>query len=287
MRKLFLFASTWLVLSSVHAQKYSFKKGKINADDVTIAKYNSKGGMFKLYKIDINSLENQPLMHIQEKAYDFKSPFVENTRYWLSISFPNSTQAPINIALPNRTLEKVIMEQLFKDGMPSLIKDGQLDAVAIAQFQAANHYNFEADSLAFQKMEEENKARIATVMPRDLSKPIELRPAGNKGNHITLLDVYQADLLIGRVEKKTSTLSTFNGAPRYSYSVWMKTVPYTFLGTEYNFSPVAFLREADPSFDNDVIMMKDKRVVKFKTPGATVANAEYSFVKMLIDTGNL
>ena len=283
MKKSLLFLPTALFAIGINAQTYAFKKGKINADDTPIAKYDGKGGVFKNLKIKITSLDEQPLINIEQFNHDFKNPLFSDDKRWLIISFQTKPEKTFAYRLDQGMTEKQTLGQLFKDGTASLIKDNRLNDADVEKFIAANNYDYKADSLAIIKMEEENKARIKTRVPRDTKQPVELRPAGKQGE-LQLFDIYQANVLIGRVEKRIRTNSM---TPNYDYSVWMKTEPFTFDGKQYAYSPVAFFENASGTFDNTVTFMFDKSETKFKTPGASYTSAEYSFVTMLINAGDL
>jgi hypothetical protein len=283
MKKSLLFLVTALSVFGINAQTYSIKKGKISVDDIPIAKYDSKGGVFKNLKIKITSLDEQPLINIEAFNHDFKNPLFSDDKRWLVISLQTNPERTFAYRLGGPMSQKEALGQLFKDGTTSLIKDNKLNEAEIEKFIAANNYDFKADSLAIIKMEEENRVRIKTRVPRDTKQPVELRPAGTQGE-LHLFDIYQANVLIGRLEKRIRTNSM---TPNYDYSVWMKTEPFTFDGKQYAFSPVAFFEDASGTFDNRVIFMINKSEEKFKTPGASYASAEYSFVTMLINAGDL
>lgn len=283
MKKKLLFSAAALFSLFSNAQNISFKKGKINADNVAIAKYDGKGGVFKNLKIKVTSLDEQPLINIEQFNHDFENPIFTDDKRWLLISFESNPSKTCAYQLDKGMTEKQVMEYVFKNNQAPLIKDNKLDPAAVEKFVASNNYDYKADSLAIIKMEAENKARIATLVPRDKSKPVELRPAGKAGI-LHYFDIYQANILIGRLEKR---IDLDRMTPKYDYSVWMKTEPYSFNGKEYTFSPVAFFKDASPTFDNKVIMMKNKGQVKFQTPGASNASADYSFVNLLINSGQL
>jgi hypothetical protein len=183
-----------------------------------------------------------------------------------------------------RMTEKVMLNDLFKDGKPGLIRDGKLDEEAVKNFAATYKYDFVADSAAVAKMEEENITRLSKIMPRDVSKPIILQSVPQSNQLLKVFDVYQAEMLIGRIEKR---LEPFGTDYRYDYSAWIKSEAYTFNGQQYQFSPIAYFKNASPVFENDVVFMKDKKAkpVKFKTPAP--ASAEQAFAQFLISTGNL
>jgi hypothetical protein len=287
MKRVLLCSAALLSIFTLSAQKYSIKKGKISADDVVIARYDGKGGVFKKLTIKINSVDDQPLLHIEEDRYDFKNPILRGGRIYVTFTQPSNPDKKLYYRLKDAMLEKELLNHIFKDGAPSIIKDNKLNEEELVKFVGTTPYDPVADSLSIRKMEEENKARIAKLIPRDKTKPVELKPVGSKDktgiSETFLYDIYQAQLLIGRVEKRvTQGMST-----RVDYSVWMKSEPFEFDGVKYNFSPVAYLDDASPTFDNEIIMLKDKSEVKFKTPGNAYQSAEYSFVNWLISSSNL
>lgn len=277
----FLFAFT------LNAQKYSFKKGKITADAVVIAKYDSKGGVFKKLTIKFASTDDQQILYMEGQRYDFDNPFLPDGVAYLNFSQPSNPGKTIQYKLPRVMNEKEILMHLFKDGSTSFIKDNKVDEEEFSKFVGATPYNFTTDSLAVRKMEEENKARIAKLIPRDKSKPIELKKVDIKDKNAVsetiVFDIYQAQLIIGRLEKRI----TQGMSQKVDYSVWIKSEPFVYEGKQYNYSPVAYFENASDTFDNEVIMMKDKSEVKFKTPGSMYQSAEYPFVNWLISSGNL
>jgi hypothetical protein len=226
-------------------------------------------------------------LYLEGLRYDFDNPLLPDGRAYLTFTQPSNPGKAVQYRLPRTMNEKEVLMHMFNDGVPSLIKDNKLNEAEFTKFIGAVPYEFTADSLAVRKMEEENKARIAKLIPRDKTKPLELRKVEvkekNAVSETIVFDIYQAQLLIGRLEKRI----TQGMSQRVDYSVWIKSDPFVFDGKQYSFSPVAYFENASDTFDNEIIMMKDKSEVKFKTPGSLYQSAENSFVNWLISSGNL
>ena len=287
MKTSFLFSFVFILTSSSFSQNYSFKKGKINSNDVTIAKYDGKGGVFKNLKLKISSLDEKPLMNIEVFNHDFANPLLDRDKTWMVINIPASPERSIACKLGSDITEKGVLAVLFKDGTSTIIKDNSINQDELEKFINQNKYDYVADSLAVTKWEEENKKRIAQLVSRDMKGRIELKLIETKTidgiTKLQVFDILQSETLIGRLEKKiTNGIGT-----DFDYYVWLKTEPYEFEGKKYEYSPVAFFKRASADFDNKVVLMKGKNIVKFKTPGSLMSSAEYSFVNFLIGSGCL
>lgn len=273
------------------AQTIVAKKGKINAGDSVIAKYDSKGSIFRAYDINIKSLSDEPLLNLKEEGHDFESPYADPVG-WYRISFPNTDLPQMRYRMTEQLNEKRIFAQvLFPENAPLLLADGKLNRAVVDSLAGSTHaYDYAADSARVRQLETANAARIKKVIPRDITKPFDLqvatpvyqRPHPEPGERTVAYDIYQGGFLLGQVMRRSHYESS---ELHYDFSVWMKTEPYTYEGQSMTFSPLAFFVNASATFDNKVVLMKDKSKIKLKTPNPTAA--EYLLVRLLIDSGNL
>jgi hypothetical protein len=276
-------AAALLFTSSVTAQKYDLKKGKIIADGTEIAKYSGKGGMFRLITTEIKSLTNEPLIVIKENSYDFENP-LKPMAQWLDVSFPNTELPTVQVKLPNRMVEKLLLDTyFFKDGAPALISDNKLNTEAVKAFAAAHAaYNFSKDSAEVKQMEAEAALRLKTPVVRDRNAQITYAKAGQPDAYTYQYDIFQGDVHIGLLER---VLTPYGQENKYTYHIYMKTSKYTFNGLETIFTPVAILRNASGTLDNELVFMANKQRLKVKTPNP--AAAEPQIMAILIRDGHL
>jgi hypothetical protein len=141
------------------------------------------------------------------------------------------------------------------------------------------------------QFEKDNKDRIMEPLSRNKKVGATLNAVGNSnqttgaGTEYTVIyDIFQDGVLLGQVEKKT--IPSLNFGTKAYYVIWKRTLtPYTFEGKTMKFGILAFLETSSSSFDNELVLMTDKSILKFKT--SDHANAEYQIVNLLISNGLL
>ncbi|OQP61711.1 hypothetical protein A3860_31085 [Niastella vici] len=279
--------------SLIFAQNYDVKKGKISVEKNLIATYDGKGSIFKLFDLTVSSPSKKPLIHIQEKWVDFKNPLRRDGDRWAEITFLNDPEKKMNYHFPNdgRLIERDLIGLLFKDGTTSLVQGEALNEQAVNDYIKANNFDFVADSQYIRQFEKDNKDRIMEPLSRNKKVATTLNVVGKsnqtsgRGTEYTVrYDIYQDGVLLGQVEKKT--IPSLNFGIKAYYVIWKRVLtPYTFEGKTMKFGILAFLEDGSSEFDNELVLMTDKSIIKFKTSDHT--NAEYQIVNLLISKGIL
>lgn len=282
-----------LIPSLIFAQNYDVKKGKISVEKNLIATYDGKGSIFKLFDLTVSSPNKKPLIQIQEKWIDFKNPLRRDGVRWAEITFLDNPEKKLNYHFPKdaRFVEKELIGQLFKDGMPSLVQGEGLNEQVVSDFIKTNNFDVVADSLLIRQFEKDNKDRIMEPLARNKKAAVklellrtsnEVKPGGTE--YTNIFDISQDGVLLGQVEKKT--VPSINFGTKAYYVIWKRTVaPYTFEGKTMKSGILAFLETSSSTFDNELVLMTDKSILKFKT--SDHANAEYQIVNLLISNGLL
>ena len=285
--------ATALLPSLAFAQNYDVKKGKVSVNKNLIATYDGKGSIFKLFDLTISSPAQKPLIQIKEKWVDFKNPLHRDGIRWAEITFLDNGGKKMNYHFENnsRLIEKQLIGLLFKDSTPSLVQGEALNEQVMTDFITAHNYDFIADSLAIRKFEQENKDRIMEPLDRDKKQPVSLKfvskntTASGRGIEYTnIYDIFQDNVLLGQVEKRT--IPSVNFGTKAFYIVWKRVIaPYTYEGKTMKSGILAYLETDSPTFDQELVLMTDKSQLKFKTSDHT--NAEYQIVNLLIVNGKL
>ena len=86
-----------IISSNAQKTDIKVKKGKILKKEIPIATIGGKGGMFKAYDLTVTSLNNKPLIRIQQDMYNLKSPLYLPYVYY-HISFFNAANTEVNSA---------------------------------------------------------------------------------------------------------------------------------------------------------------------------------------------
>jgi len=276
--------------SLTFAQKYDVKKGKVAIDKNIIATYDGKGGLLRLFELTVSTPAQKPMFSIKEKWVDFKNPIRKDGIRLAELTFLDNPEKKMNFRLPDneRYLERDLVRQFFKDSTPCLIQGEALNTQAVDEFIKKNNFDFIADSLYVRQFEKENKDRIMEQLDRDKKQPVSLKIASKSEARVapqdnsTLYDIFQDNVLIGQVEKQLTTIMS----TKAYYIIRKRTLtPYTFEGKQTKFGLLAYLKTDSPTFDQELVLMTDKSVLKFKTTNHT--SEEYQIINLLISAGLL
>lgn len=274
--------------SFTFAQNYEVKKGKVSIDNNIIATYDGKGGLLRLFDLTVSTPAQKPLISLKEKMFDFKNPLRRGDIRWVEITFLDKPEKKMNFHFPynNRPLERDLIGLLFKDSTPSIIQGEALNAAVVDEFIKSHNYDFIADSLYIREFEKANLSRIMEPLERDKKQPLTLKveSTGSEivvGNmvHTTVYNIFQDNVLIGQIVKELT------GAKAY-YLLWKRTLtPYTFEGKQMKFGMLAYMETDNDTFDQEVILMTDKKRLKFKAKDHTAA--QYQLADLLLSSGLL
>lgn len=280
-----------VIPSLTFAQNYDVKKGKVSIDKNVIATYDGKGGLLKLFDLTVSTPAQKPMFTIKEKYFDFKNPIRKDGDRWAEITFLDNPEKKMNFPLlgGERLLERNLVGLFFKDSTPCLIQGEALNVQVVDEFIKKYNFDYIADSLYVRQFEKDNNDRIMEALERDKKQPVTLkiasktadaRPGGQ--DNTTVYDIFQDNVLIGQVEKQLTTIMS----TKAYYIIRKRTLtPYTFEGKQTRFGLLAYLKTDSPTFDQELVLMTDKSVIKFKTTNHT--SEEYQIINLLISAGLL
>jgi len=276
--------------SLTFAQNYDVKKGKVSIDKNVIATYDGKGGLLRLFDLTVSTPAQKPMFSIKEKFFDYKNPIRKDGVRWAEVTFLDNPEKKTNFPLlgGERLLERDLVGLFFKDSTPCLIQGEALNTQVVDEFIKKNNFDFIADSNYIRQFEKENKERISEPLDRDKKQAISLKVASKSEARLgaqensTVYDIFQDNVLIGQVEKQLTTIMS----TKAYYVIRKRTLsPYTFDGKQYRFGLLAYLKTDGPTFDQELVLMTDKSILKFKTTNHT--GAEYQIIDLLISAGLL
>ncbi len=244
------------------------KGGKIKVNDAVTAEFDGKGGMLKTYRLGVFAPGSKDsIFTVYEELYNANYPLFDNLRlYKLTFSDVGKTSFYIKKKDNGWTAEKGVMEQVFNDTLPRLIKDGKLDTDSLNAFKAKVSFDLDAYKTYLKTTQDSVGAEVKnTVIKRDSQKPFVFKPVkdklmNNNKPHFNdaelVYDIYQDNVLLGRLEKVTHTTITSTSYYTYYKYIGIKTVN----GMRMLYAPVAVCVNEEGFSGNkpvDVLLVND------------------------------
>ncbi len=280
--KKMLFVPLLAIGSLAFSQKNIIVKGgKIKANDAVVAEFDGKGGMMKVYRLGVFAPGSKDsILTVYEEMFNADYPLFNNLRlYKLTFSDAGKTSFYIKKKENGWTAEKGIMEQVFNDTLPLLLKDGKLDADALNAFKAKLSFDLDGYKNYLKTTQDSVATAVKNaVIKRDVQKPFVFKQV--KDNLINtnkphfndaelVYDIYQDNVLLGRMEKITHT--TITSTSYYTYYKYI--TPKTVNGIRIIYAPIATCVNEEGFSGNkpvDVLLVNEGQTFSLKREPSNV-----------------
>ena len=254
----------WAVLllaiaMNVGAQKIKIDNGTVMMDKVAVLKVEGKVGLFKAMNLTYKSMEDQPVLSIREKVFNYFLPTYEPLNFY-DITFHQADQRMSFVAKGRLISEKKVSQWLFVEMTPSLLKDNKIDSTTVNAFIKANDANekINRDTLDYIAFEAALRDQLRANLPRDYSKSVNFlagKSEGFYGGASTTFNIYQGDAVIGKVVREIKHATPQN---EVQFTIYKKlATPINERGQMVDYGVVAFTEMSGGT--KDITTIQDKK----------------------------
>jgi hypothetical protein len=297
MKKITLLTASLLITTLCFSQRLQLKKGILSEDGQPVAKLEGKATLFKT-NVTIKSLSDTPLLSVERIIKTFGSPFHEGINYYEIRFIPTGKVASLLMTGENSyTSEKNLAQYIFDTIGHNFFSNDQINQEIVdAFFKGDQSEQIRTDTLMTRNLITLSKEKLTEpLIPRDGNTYLRLNSLKKetistaKAESLETFDIYQGNVVIGRVLKRIKGDKSIPGAATYTinsaeYVVMRRVSPFVYRDKNEEFVNMALVK-GDGEYPDIYVECEKAWAKDVKLPD--IYTAEYQITSWLISKGCL
>lgn len=282
------FGSLFTSILMGQEKEIKVKKDIVYIDEKPIVKMVGKCGVFTRLNYTFFSLKGDTLFTMKDNYYKFSNPYYETTT-WFELNFLKLKKQLILKREITPVNDKQVVKYVLLSLNPFIIKDGELDTIAISQvIQKQDFKNtFIADTtfkLGFDR--KKNEVLNKSYIKRNLNKPVyvvdaTIHPDLKGFSNYKLYEIRQDNALLGLIVEENKMQTT---SRKISYYFLRRlNEPFEYMGENYSYAMVALV---DDSFNGFLVSIYKKEATFYTAPQNST-NKFLDYAKHLVEIRDL